>query len=241
MNELFLGKLPKKEDRLGRTLLLSNYTTTDIVIPKIVDYSNGITDWGMMLNNVEGNCTIAGAGHMELSWTCGRTVIPDSEIQKAYVALSGYNPITRKNDNGCNMLDVQNYWHNTGIGGHKTGAFAEVGLNEKSIKTGLYMFNGLDIGIQLPVSAIDQFRKGKTWKYVRGSRIEGGHCVILTYYDDKYYKLVTWAKEVLVEKKFIYEYMDEGYVDISEDYIIGGKTKQGFDMPTLIQDLKLIA
>jgi hypothetical protein len=237
--ELRLGKLDVKHD--SRTLDLLNYTASDIVIPKKVDYSCGITDWGMMKNDKLGCCVVAGMGHSEMAWTNGKVIVPDNVIESVYTDLSGYNPITGTNDNGCVMLDAQNYWHNTGIFGHKTGAFTKVGLNEKDIQTGLYLFNGLDIGIQLPVSAIDQFRKGKTWKYVRGSRIEGGHCVILNYYDDKYYKLVTWGKLVLVEKKFVYEYMDEGYADISEDYIIGGKTKQGFDMPTLIEDLKLIA
>jgi len=243
--QLYTGKQTPRIDK--RTLKLAKYVSIHLEYPEKVDYSSGIQEWGMMLNDKIGCCTIAGPAHLIMSWTCGKVIIPDEEILKTYQWFTYYDPISGRNDTGCNMLDVHNYWNNIGIAGRKSGAYASVGMNEADIKTALYLFNGLNIGVALPDSAETQFMQGKPWKIVKHAQLSGGHCIALVpIYDTKYYYGVTWGKLVQIEKTWLEKYMmdnreGEAYAVISEDYITGGKTKQGFDMDTLINDLKLIA
>ena len=126
-----LGKLAKRHD--PRTLKLSNYVSkAGIVIPTqplTEDWMSKVQEWGMMVNDQVGDCAVAGPGHIILRDTTyqGAPFRPsDAQIIKAYSDISGYNPSTGDNDNGCVILDVLNYWRKIGIGGHQIKAFVEV-------------------------------------------------------------------------------------------------------------------
>ena len=236
-----LGKHPKKQD--SRNLQFSKYIKTTVLppVPAVVDYSDKITQWGMMLNDRIGDCTIAAAGHLIEEWTDGKTIVPDSTITSVYSFISGYDPVTGKNDNGCAELDVLNYWHNNGINNDKIGAFTEVDIKKPvDIKTALYLFNGLYIGVNLPESAQNEFQENLPWTVVQGSPIEGGHAIILTGFDSKYFHAVTWGALVSIEPAWLSKYMDEAYAIISNDYFSGAKTLEGFDIASLMSDLNLI-
>jgi hypothetical protein len=241
MNKLMMGKLPKKED--SRNLKFAKYLSGTLpAIPKQYIGYKILTKWGMMLNDKIGDCTIAGAGHLINAWTSGKTIPPDYIIQKVYSDISGYDPTTGNKDDGCVELDVLNYWHKTGINGDTIGAFAEVNIKkEADIKAALYLFNGLYIGVNLPSSAEYQFQKGEPWKVVKGAQIVGGHCIVLVAYDETYYYAVTWGDIVKIEKAWLKKYMDEAYAIISQDYIQGGKTLQGYNIPALTTDMRLIS
>ena len=243
MNNLKLGKLPKKED--SRNLKFAKYFTGTLPpIPMPIDHSEGITDWGMMLNNSIGDCAIAGPAHMIKAW-CAKTTgytPTDAEVLKAYSDISGYNPKTGSNDNGCAMLDVMKYLKNTGIGGHKIGAFVEVDIkNMQEILAGLYLFHGLDAGYQLPESAMKQFQNNQPFTIEKRAKIAGGHCMPILKADNNWFYPITWAKEVEANYAWIIKYMDECYVVISQDYFNGTKTAEGFDFATLTTDLALVS
>ena len=236
-----LGKLPKKSD--SRNLQFSKYLKAGVLphVPSTVDYSDKISQWGMMLNDTIGDCTIAAAGHLIEAWSDGKIIVPDPTIQSVYSAISGYDPVTGKNDNGCAELDVLNYWHNTGINNDKIGAFTEVDIkNTTDIKTALYLFNGLYIGVSLPESAPDEFHENVPWTIVPGSPVEGGHAIILVGFDRHYFYAVTWGAIVSIVPAWLTKYMDEAYAIISNDYFTGAKTAEGFDIASLTNDLKLI-
>ncbi len=241
MKRYRLGKLPKKYD--SRNLQFAKYLKLAVLppIPTKIDYSDGITGWGMMLNDKIGDCTIAAVGHLIEAWSGGKTIVPDLTIQNVYSAISGYDPVTGKNDNGCAELDVLNYWYTTGVNGDKIGAFAEVNINNPvDINTALYLFNGLYIGVNLPASAEQEFENNQPWVVVNGSPIEGGHAIIIVGYDQTYYYAVTWGAIVAIDPTWISTYMDEAYAIISNDYIVGTKTLEGFDIAALTADLNLI-
>jgi hypothetical protein len=236
-----LGKLPKKEDK--RNLPFGKYLKSDIApAPLTADYSYGLKNWGMMLNDSIGDCTIAAAGHEIESWTQGKEIVPDSIIQKVYSDISGYDPSNGNNDNGCCELDVLNYWNKKEINGDKIGAFSEIDLTKPDqIKQGLYLFNGLYIGIQCPDSAQKQFENNEVWTVVPGATIEGGHAIILVGFDEKYFYGVSWGSLITIDPEFITTYMDEAYAIIDKDYLTGDKTAEGFDIETLVADIKAIS
>ena len=63
-----LGKAPAIQDK--RTLKLGNYLN-DSALPKLPDtfiWNTDITKWGVMKNDVIGDCTVAAAGHLIMGW-----------------------------------------------------------------------------------------------------------------------------------------------------------------------------
>jgi hypothetical protein len=241
MNKYKYGKNPKRHD--NRTAQFKDFKTIDLVLPTTIDHTEGIVDWGMMLNDQIGDCAIAAPGHAIMEWTKPtQEVVPtDEQILEAYSEISGYNPKTGANDNGCNMLDVLNHWRNTGIAGHKIGAFVEVDIkNVNEIREALYLFHGIYVGVNLPDSAMKQFEENVPWTVVKRSKIDGGHAILLVFSDANLYKFVTWGKTQPANLAWVLKYMDEAYAIISQDYFNGTKTAEGYDIPALTAYLKQV-
>src|SRR5205085_7571799 len=101
-----------------------------------------------------GDCTCAAAGHMIQKWTANThpqpVILSDPEVEKAYRHFSP--PGT---DNGANMLDVLNYWRQTGFP-HRTGhdrVAAFIALepkNDVQVKDSVFLFGSCYIGVSLP-------------------------------------------------------------------------------------------
>src|SRR5271170_7246647 len=107
MPELYkLGKRPAHID--SRTLKLSNYLQTLAPPPPSQDWTAAVKkdyfEWGMMLNDSLGCCTMAAAGHMEMEWSAnaGKPIImpTDAQIETGYSAVGGYVPGDPSTDNG---------------------------------------------------------------------------------------------------------------------------------------------
>src|SRR5579864_8544147 len=117
------------------------------------------------------------------------------EVITAYSAVSGYNPATGANDNGAAITDVLDYWRTVGIGGHKILGWAAV--NPQSVlevQQAIWLFSALDIGVNLPQSAMDQNSEGKPWNIVTpDGGIVGGHSVPLFGYGSQGTTCITWG------------------------------------------------
>ena len=127
---MFLGKRPRRHDQ--RTLMMANYLTAALPpAPASVDYTQGLTDWGIMRNDQLGCCTIAAVGHAVQAWTVNagsRVNFADRTIDLYYEKWDGYNPANPATDQGGVELDVLNDWRQQGFAGHALDAYAAVGL-----------------------------------------------------------------------------------------------------------------
>lgn len=244
-----LGKEAKKEDPHGRTLQLAKYLDASVLAPAPpqAHWSVGVKPWGMALNDKIGDCVIAAQKHTVQCWTsaAGREVdLTDNDVLHTYEAITGYNPANPSSDQGTNILDAMNYWRRVGIGGHKIGAFAEVNWqNQALVQDAIYYFiGGLELGVQLPISAQ---RMGTHWTMpsnTRGSNAPGswgGHGIVGVDYDRYGVTVVSWGQLIKVDWRFFFTYFDEAYVALSQDFIKAatGKTYLGFDLATLQADL----
>jgi hypothetical protein len=94
-------------------------------------------DWGMMLNDRLGCCTISAVGHAVQTWTAnalGRELtVPDSSILEYYEKWDGYNPADPATDQGGVEIDVLNDWRQQGFGGVSLDAYVviELGTRDK--------------------------------------------------------------------------------------------------------------
>ncbi len=248
--KLKLGKGIARHD--PRTLLLASYVTQALPAPPAsCDLTAKVkAPWGMMDNDQLGDCTCAAAGHLIMEWTANagkKMVVPtDKQIVAAYSAVTGYNPTTGANDNGAVEIDVLNYWRQTGIAGHKIGAYVALEpANHNHVMDAVYVFEGCYIGVQLPNSAQAQTQNHQPWSVPPGGPTGdgkpgswGGHAIPVVAYDSRGVTVVTWGALQTMTWTFWEAYCDEAYAILSPDYLNAKhQAPQGFSLAQLQEDL----
>ena len=237
-----LGRKAIKTDT--RTLRLAKYLTSSLpVAPDDRNWMGSVTDFGMMLNDQLGDCTIAGCGHAEQIWTLNtgsELTVADSDILSAYEAWDGYNPADPTTDQGGIELDVLKKFQQQGLAGHKILAFASANVrNVEEIKQAINLFGGVYIGVNLPISAqsqdvwdADSSRDGDPGSW-------GGHCVFVPTYDPNGFTCITWGAPKKMTLAFWQEYVDESYALLSPNWV-SQNSPSGFALDQLQADLSLI-
>lgn len=233
----------------SRTLKVSTYMGATLpAAPADIHWAEGQAQWGMMLNDTLGDCTIAGVGHAIELWShaIGKEVtIPDSDVLAMYEKWDGYKPSDPSTDQGGIELNVLNQWKNEGFFGHKLDAFATVNIhNVPEARSSLYLFGGLYLGIALPLSAQNQ----EVWDVVQDDGTGntepgswGGHCVFGSGYDQTGFYCITWGAIKKMTTAFWLKYVDEAYALLGQDFINAkGVDPQGFNLDQLKADLTLI-
>ncbi len=234
-----LGKKPRRFDR--RTLRLARYLTPALPLPPpAVTNSQGITSWGMMLNDTLGDCTIAGVAHAIQVWTLSKgseVTVPDPTVLQFYEQWDGYDPNNPGSDQGGVELDVLNDWRQNGFDGHPLLAFADPDTQDTlHVQQAIALFGGLYIGVQLPISAqtqdvwdVDTSPNGKPGSW-------GGHCVFVPDYDATGLTCITWGAPKKMTWGFWGTYCDEAHALLSPDW----QPPAGFDMAALQADLTAV-
>jgi hypothetical protein len=239
-----LGKKAVKTD--PRTFKFKSYFKHALPpIPSSIDWSGKVSEWGMMANDSVGDCTCAGAGHLEMTWSSQantETIPTDEQILSAYSSITGYNPTDPNTDNGADLLSVLKYWRNSGIANHNITAFAKLAdRNIYELRAAIALFGGAYIGVQLPASAQDDFSAGKPWANTNDTDIEGGHCIVLVGYTPQYFTAITWGAKQLLTPGWFARYVDEAYAVLSPQWFDAhGSAPCGFSTDQLTEDLKSI-
>ena len=241
-SQMKLGRKAVKTD--VRTLRLARYLTSSLpAAPAKKDWTNGVTNFGMMLNDTLGDCTIAGCGHAEQIWTLNigpELTIADHDILSAYEAWDGYNPADPSTDQGGVELDVLKNFQQQGVAGHKILAFASTGVhNIDEVRQAINLFGGVYIGVSLPISAQSQ----DVWDAESGNDGKpggwGGHCVFVPAYDAHGFTCITWGAPKKMTLAFWKKYAEESYALLSPDWVAAA-SPSGFALAELQADLALI-
>ena len=97
--------------------LKAGYTGT---VPDLVDYLPAVANLPMDGNDQLGDCTAAAAAHIETALSqFGQgtpVVVSNADVIKFYSGSTGYVPGNARTDQGGDMVTVQKYWQQTGIG-----------------------------------------------------------------------------------------------------------------------------
>ena len=240
-----LGRRAVKTD--SRTLKLSSYVKPTLPpAPPKVDWTKGITEWGLMLNDKLGDCTIAGAAHAVQVWTANTgtmVTVPDPVILSYFEKWDGYDPANPATNMGGYEIDVLKNWQKQGFAGHKLIAFADPQwTNLEEVKQAIHLFGGVYVGLNLPVTAKTQ----DVWDVIPGGGPEtqpgswGGHCVFVPAYDPDGFTCITWGVPKTITNAFWQEYVDEAHALLAQDWIDRKGSPAGFDLAQLQADLKLI-
>lgn len=240
-----LGRKAVKSD--SRTLRLAKYLSAALAPPPAsVDWSKGIAQFGMMLNDSLGCCTIAGIGHAIQVFTANsgtESTVPDARILSYYESWDGYVDGDPSTDNGGVELDVLNAWKTDGFVGHKLLAFADPAVaNLTEVEQAIALFGGLYIGL----SVTDQVMANDNdptipWDVTPQDSVDGGHCVYVTGYDAIYIYFISWGQIYKMTRKYWATYVDEAHALISPDFIAAnGLDPAGFNLTQLQADLAAI-
>ncbi len=245
LSDMKLGKLYPKDD--PKTLQLASYLRPRLIAPpKDIRWGKPLPakGLGMMRNDELGDCTCAAAGHMINVWTANWMTKPvrptDAEVEAVYWG-------TGDQDTGRYMLDVLNYWRQSGLGGNKVTAYVQVDhTNLTEVQQALWLFGGLYVGVGLPVSAQDQNK----WTVVGDPNNDsdsevgswGGHAISIQASIPWWgYTCITWGEKKGMTFNFWKTYVDECYAILDSDWINAqGISPNGLDFETLQEDLKQV-
>jgi hypothetical protein len=240
-----LGKLPVRTD--VRTLSFGRYVDPGRLPPPpdAFDETAGVESWPMYANDRIGDCTTAAAAHMIAAWTAagrGHAIeLPERYVLDAFDHVKRMDPF--RGEEGAVELDVLRYWRKLGIGGHRIGAYARVAVHdEQLVQTAAWLFGGLYIGLQMPLTAHVQ----PVWDWtgsLSGPALPGswgGHAVDVVRYDRTGLTVVTWGRLQELTWSFWARYCDEAYCILSDDFLKQGNAPNGFDLAALEADLALV-
>lgn len=244
-----LGKLAPKAN--SRTLRFSRYLRSAAPLPEPLktywEYRIPGGAWGMLGNDQFGDCTCAGPAHELMNRTAhtGAIITPSlTAVLNMYQAICpGFDPATGANDNGAAITDALNYMQTTGLAGHKILGWAQVDqTNIDNTKAAIYIFGSVNIGVNLPNSAMDQTQAGKAWDVVSpDGGIAGGHCVTLMGYGAEGATCITWGQLQPLTWAWFRQYCDEAYAEISLDWLAStGRAPNLLNLSQLNADLAAV-
>jgi hypothetical protein len=244
-SQMKLGRKAIRTD--SRTLKLAKYMTAALpAAPPAKDWTKGITNWGMMLNDKLGCCTIAAVAHAVQVFSANASTevtVPDAQVLHYYEAWDGYNPKDPSTDSGGIELDVLNGWKKGGFDKHKLFAFTDLDrTNLEQVRQAINLFGGVYIGVELPLTAQTQ----ATWDVVAngGDKAKsgswGGHAVFVPKYDAESFTCITWGQPKTMTVTFWNAYVDEAHAILSHDWITTKGAPSGFALAELQTDLSQI-
>jgi hypothetical protein len=246
-----LGKLAPEIDK--RTIALKAILNKDLppLPSKFSIWANPLTPAPQMLgNNQYSDCVEVAITNQQIAdeVNYGQTVIP---VTTANV-LAFYHKIAGPGDPGTVYLNAMKYWQKYGLvvgqnqfckkgntTTYKIDAFASVAWqNVAEVKQAIMLLNGLQVGVQLPQSAEDQYKAGQPWTIISGSPIIGGHGLCFGSWDDSagMFECLTWGKRQLVAYDWFAKYPDEAYASVDDM----NEKQSVINVPTLEAILKEI-
>jgi hypothetical protein len=237
-SQMRLGKNPARHDllRMARaTVALSKLPPP----PDAVDWTNGVTSWGEMLNDSLGDCTCAGVGHAVQVATLqvdGEVTPGDNLVLEAYEKWAGYDDTKPWTDQGAVEADILECWERDGFAGYKLLAHVEPNPQlVDHIKQALAHFGALYIGATLPMSAQSQ----DVWDVGPGADggVWGGHCVDIVAYDKDGLTCITWGGLKKMTWAWWLKYVDEAHCLLIDEWLKRYPASAQADVLAMMQDV----
>ena len=206
----------------------------------------------MYENDKLGCCTISAKAHLKGIVTGnadGGTPVQfsDDQIIKWYELITGYNPNIPSTDRGADMQTVLNWFVKNGYGTglQKPLGWAAVDLsNPTEVKQAAFLFEGVDVGGDLPDTAVTPFPSADgEWNFSGAPDPDNGHDFPVIDYDQNGVYVATWALVMHIKWADFGRIGSkvnggEGYILLDADMIAkaNGKAPSGLALADLIND-----
>jgi hypothetical protein len=219
----------------------------NIQYPMVFGKTNLIADWGMLGNDIHGDCVWAGIAHQVMLWNKeeGKTVsFTTKNALSDYSAVTGFNPSNPKSDNGTDMEAATNYINKTGVidsSGHRHKVDAFVSLkpgDTDQLTAATYLFGSVGVGIKVSIEEIENFQNGIPWE-PNNNKITSGHyipCVGRNRLGN--FLVVSWGRIHAMTPEFYQQRSDETICYLSLENINSkGLSPRQFNKDQLTKDL----
>jgi hypothetical protein len=226
-----LGKLPAKID--VRTLKLKSIFIDKkyMTVPPFYDFDNihqTIIPSNMYANDSVGCCVIATRANHTLRFEfkeqkynlpiTTQIVLDEYYKEQGYVGSKCWlmSLLIKKPDNGLILLDSLNKWRKVGwnLNGNQYTIYAFASVNKNNIeevKQATFYLCGIQAGVKITQTAMNQFAKGEQWNIINDGNVIGGHCIYIVGYNEIGPICVTWAKKQQMTWAWWNTYVDEAY------------------------------
>lgn len=160
-----------------------------------------------------------------------------NEGSKSFWGRILYRIFGIKPDNGLSMLGTMKDWRSEGwkVAGNNYTIYAFARVNQydhMEVKQAITYLGGLQVGMKVTQSSVDQFDEGKKWIRVNNEgKFLGRHAIYVVGYDDEGLTCITWGKR----QKMSWEWWDK---NVDEVYaVVDNRNKWQDDSPIDVQKL----
>lgn len=229
-------KLGRKFPTSGK-LKLKNYLGAALPpAPPNCSFLLAMTEpWGVMGNDVYGDCTCAAMGHAVQVVTSNSDNLvtpPDAEILTMY---------PHPPDEGWTCVDAMNYMVSTGLSGVKADAYADLDpTNLDEARQAIWLFGQVYTGAQITQADMDATKAGKPWASTDLSNILGGHAIIAAAYSPQGVYFITWGLVQFATWDWWTSHVDEAHAVLFFPWVKNtvNCSPNNFDIEQLEADLK---
>ncbi|HEY2763433.1 MAG TPA: hypothetical protein VGJ13_05385 [Pseudonocardiaceae bacterium] len=219
--------------------------------PATVDHFSQVGDWGMLKNDVAGDCGPAMVFHDRIlisRYLAGQTLAPDDNAVIDLYRRSG-NPNYPADDNGVVLADMLKEVETNGIAGTRCLAYAQVDVtNLDEIKAAVAIFGSVHLGVDLHVAQQAQTDQGGPWDYDPSAADWGGHAILGGLYalavptpHQSDVNVITWGEVMGVTDEFWQSgQVQEAWVVIWPEHLGSTAFVEGVDQAALAADFKAL-
>lgn len=228
----------------AKQLLRLELTGVTPAHPTAADHFSQITNWGMLGNDLYGDCGPAAVAHYVMlvtKYLTGTVVSPSlADVLALYTLCNpDFNPTTGAGDNGVDMGEMLGFVCSNGIGVKKALAHAKVQINSvNDVQAVASIFGGALLGVTLETAQQAQTNT-KLWDY-NPSPIWGGHAVLAGLYTGSAVgsdiSVVTWGQTCGTTDSFEQHQLNECHVLIFPEHLGTVAFQQGVNLGALAAD-----
>lgn len=233
VSSLKLGRLPGRIPTGLRDL--GYYAAGPLPKPPAAVDVPAVSAWGMLGNDQYGDCGVAGLEHGFMA-DASATRLTESFATDAQ-AVSYYLNYTGGQDTGVVLSDYLAHVRKDPFYGHKVAAYAPVAVHDiPTLQTAIALYDFAYTGIVVTQAMQEAFGEGKPWTTTTlESPVDGGHCVPIVAYDDRYLYCVTWGAVQKITYPAWHRMSDEAWAVITGELAAGDG--RGVNLAALTADL----
>ena len=249
-SKMKLGRKPINTLKARQLLKMGAYLDRSALptIPPTLNWSAKVAAFPMDGNDLHADCTSAAFAHQLQAWaanTGASLALTLEEVLAFYKVSCGWNGDVAT-DQGGDEISVLNCARKIGLGGNKIESYVEIDrASSLDVKTAMYLFGGIYIGLELPLSAQTQeiWDVPPSWVSDGLPGSWGGHAVnVLDFDTADDLTCITWGRRQRMTWDFFAKYCEEAYALTSPAWFAAtGVAPSGVDRAQLAADAERLA
>lgn len=235
-----LGRLPSQFP--GTLYDLTHYVAGTLPKPPPSVAVPTVSDWGMLSNDVVGDCGVASWEHCLMA---DAAITHATETQAtAAQAKDYYFTYTGGQDSGVVLSRFLSYVRQHGYFGKTLSAYAPVAVHDvPTLQTCVNLYGTAYTGITVTAAMQQAFSTHQPWTaaVVNDGPIIGGHAVPIVGYDDSFLYLITWGGVQSITYSAWHSISSEAWALLTGEFVSANGDGRGVNLSALNADLDKLA